>query len=413
MDFAKQVEAKLAEQIAARSEGTTGVSFLLGSTLIVGDAELVELVLQQQETDFYKDSPVKALLPVLTDSMPFLGNHPEWEGLNETHPLTMREFGPWLARQAGPMRRGVRRHSAGWAAGDDATRTIWRMTLEAWGPVIAGVELGDEAWAEFEVLADEGDRRMSSLLPIPEEVRKPGFRKARGSFWARFTAAVKAARRDPDAGDHLLGAYLRCDDRLDDVALRTELANVYFGGLFSSSSALCTALHYLTRDERLRIRVRNEVAGASSAAELARCTLLDGVIRESLRLHTPVSVWLRSSDPEREVTVGQYTLKPDSSVWLVPDPTHLHPERWPDPRAFRPERWTDEVKAANPYGCGWFYPFGIGPRSCSGAAWALTWLRVALAELVEGSIRVGAGQELETFSYFACRAPRDLAISRS
>src|SRR5205814_6300488 len=63
--------------------------------------------------------------------------------------------------------------------------------------------------------------------------------------------------------------------------------------------------------------------------------------------------------------------------------TQRLPELWADPLAFRPERWDKtDPSYVEPVPLS-YLPFGAGPRRCIGFAFALTEIKVLLAEAVK------------------------------
>jgi len=405
------------EQLAKLRKGRppepTGVSAYIKpkQLLVVADAELVETILVTQTSDFYKKAPLYALKPVLWDTPPFMNNPPEWNEVVETSPLTMRVYGEFLKNNVPVMRQAIIDYAAGASDGDYATPSYRTMGFRAWARALVGEELGFRDWDAMNTMLIVGDTRINADVEDLDEDESEDsvFQTARSRFWGAFSDRIAAVRESgTDGRVDLMSTYLRTDGRISDSALAKELANVYFGGLVSSSGVLTAAMYEITQRPRLRKSLLAELEGVDrdDYDALEGCTLLDQVVRETARLHPGVPIWMRNTDPDREVTVGQYTVAPDTEVWLFCDVPHRLASHWPAPDQFQPERWTDEVKTANPYGCGWFFPFGAGERTCTGWAWALTWIKLALAELLAGQgASVGARERYQTADFFACRVP--------
>jgi cytochrome P450 len=59
--------------------------------------------------------------------------------------------------------------------------------------------------------------------------------------------------------------------------------------------------------------------------------------------------------------------------------THRDPRFFEDPHEFRPERWLDGLERRLPRGA--FIPFGLGPRKCIGASFAMLEATLLLAAI--------------------------------
>jgi len=69
-------------------------------------------------------------------------------------------------------------------------------------------------------------------------------------------------------------------------------------------------------------------------------------------------------------------------VWSI----HYDPNLWPDPENFDPLRHVQEEKTKrHPMA---FLPFGVGPRNCIGARFAIIEMKIALAKFVRKYVAV-------------------------
>ncbi len=385
--------------------------WLMGAPVILPTApELTERVFITHRPDFYKDSPVDALTPVLSSVEPFLANIPEWEGISARSLLKMKDYPQWCADLVAGQRAGARARLEllSTAADGDATDAIRRIGFACFSMMAVGHTLDDAAYDAMFRMVEEGDQRMSSPLPQGQTSWDPGFLNARKKFWAAFEEAVAAAKGG-DLGDRtdMLAFALRGDTPLDDKELAVSLANLYFSGMFSSSSALLTTLWGLTNHPEDHAAVRAEIDSLDDPNDFTALDALprtDQCVREAMRLFPPVPVYLRRTAKEREIPLADWKMPKNCQVFLCNFAVHRSARYWGDDAdAWNPSRWTPEVVAARPYGSGEYWPFGRGPRACTGERAAIAYIKSALAEAVGNyDVKVGEGAEYDGAQLFGC-----------
>jgi cytochrome P450 len=104
--------------------------------------------------------------------------------------------------------------------------------------------------------------------------------------------------------------------------------------------------------------------------------LLDGVIKEGLRLFPPAPMNHRIA--ARDCELGGFEIARGSELLSSVYHTHRLPEFFADPNRFLPERWAALDPA--PY---LYSPFGGGPRTCIGASFAMMEMKVVLAMMLQ------------------------------
>jgi cytochrome P450 len=174
------------------------------------------------------------------------------------------------------------------------------------------------------------------------------------------------------------------DDTMSRQEVRDQIISL-IGNYDTTSAAVGWAVHRLVSEPFVWARVAEElddVVGSRELAvtDLARLPYLDGVVKETLRLHPP-SVY-----SPREVgepfDFGGYHVRKGTIVLFSPFVTGRDPSQFPDPEAFRPERWDasrpDHVEP-HPYA---FVPFGGRARRCIGFALADLQIKVMIVQLV-------------------------------
>lgn len=303
--------------------------------------------------------------------------------------------GPRVRALAGVIRDATLREieigsgtAGSWQVGSriDALAAARSITLR----VILAAVFGTEIDREPEYAGAVTDFLTTFTTPL---LVAPGLRRGIGGFgpWERFVAARArldrviladiARRRRAGAGsgdllDLLLATRYDDDSALTDTELCEQLRTLLVAGHETTATTLTWALYHLHREPGLLDRVTAELAAAGGdPADFAALPLLGAVCQETLRLHPPVPIVLRTlREPLRwrgvDVAAGQ-------TIGLAVGVLHSDPSAWPAPRLFHPDRFLD--RKVSPFE---FAPFGGGHRRCIGATLAEYELRIVLATLL-------------------------------
>jgi cytochrome P450 len=102
-----------------------------------------------------------------------------------------------------------------------------------------------------------------------------------------------------------------------------------------------------------------------------RSDFLDRVIRESLRVLSPVVFVMRRS--VRPSVLARHSLPEGTAVFHNLYMTHHLPELFPHPERFDPDRWLWQHVSPFTYA-----PFAAGPRMCLGATFSLQLFQIAV-----------------------------------
>lgn len=209
-------------------------------------------------------------------------------------------------------------------------------------------------------------------------------RRAAGLIRDRLAALVRprwqACRAgEPHAQADILAAFLDARDPQTGEPfgfeeLVDQVAMLFLAGHETSASALTWACHLIANAPGVQERLHAEAQAlpADPLAPLAPGDLKDldlarNVFREALRLFPPVGFIAREATatcPMRDKTV-----KAGSTVVVSPWLIHRHRELWSHPDAFDPDRF-DTAPARESLRQA-YLPFGMGPRVCLGASFAL------------------------------------------
>jgi cytochrome P450 len=251
---------------------------------------------------------------------------------------------------------------------------------------MAADEEGQKFADLFEVVLNLLFSPATFLLPYD----LPGFPyhrlKVMGTALERQLKGLIARRRAKGlGGTDSLSLFLQAHDEdgtvMSDDEIVGETVAVFRGGSKTSASALTWTLFLLVQHPEVYAQLLDELAGSLRGAaptfeQLRRLPLLEGVVKESLRLIPPVIWGVRYSTAAFEL--GGYQFEKGSSLIYSSHITHRMPEIYADPYKFDPYRW-ERIKPS-PYE---YFPFNAGPRRCLGAEFAMLELKITLAILLQ------------------------------
>jgi len=201
----------------------------------------------------------------------------------------------------------------------------------------------------------------------------------------RHTAFLEGASEQPadilqsfmEARDSDTGAHFSFEELVDQVAM------LFLAGHETSASALTWACHLIAQCKELQQRMIDEcqsVAGKQplQASDVRSLELTRNVFRETLRLFPPVGFIARQL--QSSCTLGRKRLPDGATVVVSPWLIHRHREYWQRPDLFDPDRFVAEDARESLRQA--YLPFGMGPRVCLGAAFALQEAVLILIRLV-------------------------------
>jgi cytochrome P450 len=111
--------------------------------------------------------------------------------------------------------------------------------------------------------------------------------------------------------------------------------------------------------------------------DLPRLIYTEHVIVESMRLYPPV--YLIGREPRTDMPLGDFIVPRGTTVFMSQWVTHRDGRFYDAPLEFRPERWEDGLAQRLPKYA--YFPFGGGPRVCSGNGFAMMEAVLLLATL--------------------------------
>ena len=190
----------------------------------------------------------------------------------------------------------------------------------------------------------------------------------------------------PSPRQDILAAFLDARDPESGIpfsfeALVDQVAMLFLAGHETSASALTWASHLLARTPDIQQRVHDEVrtrlgGRPPACSDMKDLPLTRNVFRETLRLFPPVGFMARQA--RRGCPMRGKQVEAGATVVVSPWLIHRQRDGWSNPDAFDPDRHArdDDAPRAG------YLPFGMGPRVCLGAAFALQEATLILAQLV-------------------------------
>jgi cytochrome P450 len=273
---------------------------------------------------------------------------------------------------------------------DVIVRTILSRPLEA-------AEAADILRAFQRYQRRAGQALVLRLLQLPAPLLQRYLARHARTIRSWIAAVIEerlAAAPEVDQPRDLLQALLEAEDpetdsRFSAEELVDQVCFLFLAGHETSASALGMACYLLARfpeaQQRLRAEVQAVLAGQERPLGFDDLRLLPygtALFNETLRLYPPVSFFIREATADGALAESRCPM--GALLTLSPWVIQRHEQHWSDPNAFRPERFlagsaTAEERA---WARDAWLPFGLGPRKCPGAAFALQEALLVLAELV-------------------------------
>ena len=162
-----------------------------------------------------------------------------------------------------------------------------------------------------------------------------------------------------------------------------QLGVMFLAGHETSASALTWVFFILSQQAECVKRIRAEVDALCgdqpiSFEQSKKLTFTRNVFREVIRLYPPITFLPRVA--MEDTRLGSRRIKRGALVIVAPWVLHRHKAYWRDPDLFDPDRFSPERE--NEITSNAYIPFGLGPRICSGAAFASVEAVLIIASLI-------------------------------
>ncbi|KAJ2919234.1 hypothetical protein MD484_g1089, partial [Candolleomyces efflorescens] len=221
-----------------------------------------------------------------------------------------------------------------------------------------------------------------------------------------------------DGGDRggrsLMAQLLRIEEHgktpIIEEEMVSQMRSIISAGYEPVSATLSWLLYELSVNQDLQQELREEVATLpdNSVASINSLSLLDAVLKETLRIHPPISENHHEAGSTISIPLSTPLSGSGDTEIIVPEGTvlaipltviHRDQKTWgPDANAFRPKRWFDVQRGKERQ----LMAFSEGPRTCLGRAFALLELKIAILTLVS-QFKFRCDVEIEEFQSFVVR----------
>jgi unspecific monooxygenase len=258
-----------------------------------------------------------------------------------------------------------------------AGRSMFSLAMDRHGPRLRELVTG---YAEHLGRPSLLDLLLPLPIPTPRDLQRRRFRRRWMALIRRLIDERRGGAGALPAGDlfDLLSAEERDADRLAD-----EVATFLAAGYETTAVALFWTLYLVATTPGVQHRIAAEAAPldlspAGAAEALPKLIYARAVVQEALRLYPPAFTLVRQA--RRDDTADGISIPAGAVVMIAPWVLHRHRRLWNEPERFDPIRFLPE---APPPERGAYLPFGMGPRVCVGAQFALTEATLVLAAIVQ------------------------------
>ncbi len=331
------------------------------------------LVMERDKLLWRNTDPVTDLLRhgvLITDG----DEHDRYRELMETplHPSRLPNYTQMMLDQTD-------RISSTWKDGDTVDMLVEGRKIALL--IIMQTLFSRDAWADLPRIWTPILKTIQYISPGPwilwRHIPRPDYRKYLKAMDEYLYGIIRDRRRQTADGPQFTGHRQSdllqhlIDAGLSDDLIRDQMLTMLIAGHDTSTALLAWTFALLGQHPEIHERLVTEVDTREKSS------LLDQVIKESLRLYPPIHIGNRRVAKEMEFSEGSIPAgeRMFYSIYL----THRDPQIWENAENFCPERHAHGRKTP-PFS---YVPFGGGPRSCIGAAFGQAEARIVIARLLQ------------------------------
>ena len=372
------------------------------SSFILNTPDAIRHVLVDNYENYTRTPPgIRVLRPMLGEGL-LISEGRAWKHQRRTlaPAFTPRAVAPLVPHMIAVIDETIAKLRETSSEAVDLREAMQRMTLEIAGRTMFSLGMGRHGAALRDFVMEYGTRLarphfLDLLLPLawpsPQDFARARFRRRWTAFVAMLMAERRAAGKNEGAPPRDLFDLMdaardpETGESFTDAQLGDQVATMILAGHETTATALFWSLYLLALDPETQGRVAAEVESASveGGLELERLKFTRAVIDETMRLYPPAFLIARAAAAPD--SVAGLPVKRRDVILIAPWLLHRHEKLWRDPDAFIPSRFMAPAPPPDRFA---YLPFGVGPRVCIGAHFALVEATLALARLI-GAFRVG------------------------
>ncbi|RYP11395.1 hypothetical protein DL764_000049 [Monosporascus ibericus] len=292
----------------------------------------------------------------------------------------------------------------------DISSAMAEVTIFTASRSLQGAEVRKKMTAEFANLyhdLDNGFRPINFLMPwapLPRNRRRDAAHLKMQSVYMDLIQERRKRGREVDEEPDMIRNLMSCAYKNGQPLPDKEIANMMITMLMagqhsSSSSSAWIMLRLASRpdivEELYQERVRTIGEDPLQYSNLSKLTLMQGVAKETLRVHSSIHSIMRKVKNPMPVANSDYVITPDKVLLSSPIVTHLSEEYFPNAGVWDPKRWSQRVETETSedmvdYGYGViskgtrspYLPFGAGRHRCIGEKFAYAQLATIISTMV-------------------------------
>lgn len=336
---------------------------------------------------------VRLLHPIVGDGI-FLAEGEDWREQRRSlaPPFAPRTL-PLLARQVGAVADETVARLAAARGPIDLLEPMHQLAIAVAGRAMFSLDTTEFGPRMRTMLRSYGEGLgkpglFDLLLPVWVPVWRDLARRRFGRRWRALVGEIVAARRANGAAEggdlfDLIASDAETGKAVPPARVIDQVATMIAAGHATTAVALFWTLYLVASVPTAQQAVADEAAaldlGPEGAAEaLPRLVYAKAAVQEALRLYPPAYAIVRRALGAD--VAGGVAVPKGAVVMMAPWLLHRHRRLWDEPDRYDPARF---LPGATPPDRFLYLPFGVGPRVCIGAQFALTEATLVLARLLQ------------------------------